>query len=45
MLGIYGPSVFTVELDEWARHRKAIVTPFDENLMNLVWEETVRQTT
>ncbi|KID88384.1 Cytochrome P450, partial [Metarhizium majus ARSEF 297] len=40
MLAIYGPSVFTVGLDDWPRHRKAVVAPFNDNLMSLVWRET-----
>ncbi|KAI0382414.1 putative cytochrome P450 [Hypomontagnella monticulosa] len=44
MLAFYGPSVFTVGLSDWPRHRKAVAAPFDEDLMGLVWEETSRQT-
>ncbi|KAI3317209.1 putative cytochrome P450 [Xylariaceae sp. AK1471] len=44
MLAFYGPSVFTVGLDDWPRHRKAVAAPFSEGLMKLVWEETLRQT-
>ncbi|KAI8948537.1 putative cytochrome P450 [Xylaria longipes] len=44
MLAFYGPSVFTVGLDDWPRHRKAVATPFSEGLMNLVWRETLRHT-
>lgn len=45
MLAIYGPSVFTVELHDWPRHRKAIAAPFNEDLMEFVWNETLRYTT
>ncbi|KAI0398831.1 putative cytochrome P450 [Xylaria palmicola] len=44
MLAFYGPSVFTVGLDDWPRHRKAVATPFSEGLMDLVWKETLRHT-
>ncbi|GAW24572.1 hypothetical protein ANO14919_141590 [Xylariales sp. No.14919] len=44
MLGFYGPSVFTVGLDDWPRHRRAIAAPFSEGLMKQVWDETLRQT-
>ncbi|KAI1173443.1 putative cytochrome P450 [Nemania sp. FL0916] len=44
MLAFYGPSVFTVGLDDWPRHRKAVAAPFSEGLMNLVWKETLQHT-
>ncbi|KAI0868543.1 putative cytochrome P450 [Hypoxylon argillaceum] len=44
MLAFYGPSVFTVGLDDWPRHRKAVAAPFSETLMNMVWNETLRLT-
>ncbi|KAG8425887.1 hypothetical protein J3459_008582 [Metarhizium acridum] len=44
MLAIYGPSVFTVGLDDWPRHRKAVVAPFNDDLMSLVWRETLCHT-
>ncbi|KAI0394224.1 putative cytochrome P450 [Xylariaceae sp. FL0594] len=44
MLAFYGPSVFTVGLSDWPRHRKAVAAPFSEGLMKLVWEETLQQT-
>lgn len=44
MLEIYGPSVFTVGLDDWPRHRKAVVAPFNSRLMRLVWHETLLHT-
>ncbi|KJZ77353.1 hypothetical protein HIM_03077 [Hirsutella minnesotensis 3608] len=44
MLEIYGPSVFTVGLDDWPRHRKAVVAPCNEDLMKMVWKETLRHT-
>ncbi|KID72296.1 Cytochrome P450, partial [Metarhizium brunneum ARSEF 3297] len=44
MLAIYGPSIFTVGLDDWPRHRKAVVGPFNDDLMSLVWRETLCHT-
>lgn len=44
MLAIYGPSVFTVDLDEWPRHRKAVAAPFNEELMKAVWDESLLHT-
>ncbi|KAK8925542.1 Cytochrome P450 2W1 [Metarhizium anisopliae] len=44
MLAIYGPSIFTVGLDDWPRHRKAVVAPFNDDLMSLVWRETLCHT-
>lgn len=44
MLAIYGPSVFTVGLDDWPRHHKAVVAPFNDDLMSLVWRETLCHT-
>ncbi|KAI1308544.1 putative cytochrome P450 [Xylaria venustula] len=44
MLAFYGPSVFTVGLDDWPRHRKAVAAPFSEDLMSLVWKKTLRHT-
>ncbi|KAK8124366.1 cytochrome P450 monooxygenase [Apiospora kogelbergensis] len=44
MLAVYGPNVFTVELDDWPRHRKAIAAPFNEMTMSLVWGESLKQT-
>ncbi|KAI5866716.1 putative cytochrome P450 [Durotheca rogersii] len=43
MLAFYGPSVFTVGLDDWPRHRKAVAAPFSEGLMKLVWKEALCQ--
>lgn len=45
MLSLYGPSVFTVESETWSRHRKAVVAPFTETLMKVVWDQSLRYTT
>ena len=44
MLAIYGPSVFTVDMDDWPRHRRAVAAPFNEDLMELVWDEAILHT-
>lgn len=43
MLTVFGPSVFTVDLQDWPRHRKAVGAPFNETIMKLVWDESLRQ--
>ncbi|KAK8066135.1 cytochrome P450 [Apiospora hydei] len=43
MLAVYGPSVFTVGLDDWPRHRKAMAAPFHEGTMRMVWDESLKQ--
>ncbi|CAG8959242.1 hypothetical protein HYFRA_00012600 [Hymenoscyphus fraxineus] len=44
ILAIYGPSVLTVELEDWPRHRKAVAAPFNQANTRFVWDETLRQT-
>ncbi|RYP07011.1 hypothetical protein DL765_009280 [Monosporascus sp. GIB2] len=44
MLAVYGPSVFTVGLKDWPRHRNAVSRPFSETIMTFVWDESLRQT-
>lgn len=34
----------SVKLDDWPRHRKAVVAPFNDDLMSLVWRETLCHT-
>lgn len=41
MLAFYGPSIFSVQLDDWPRHRKAVAAPFNEDLMRLVWRQSL----
>ncbi|KAF3760401.1 putative cytochrome P450 [Cryphonectria parasitica EP155] len=43
MLSVYGPSVFTVKMQDWPRHRRAVAAPFNEPLMEFVWGEALRQ--
>ncbi|KAI1299045.1 cytochrome P450 [Xylaria venustula] len=42
LLEIYGPCISTVG-DEWSRHRKVVAAPFNESIMEFVWEESLRQ--
>lgn len=44
MLNVYGPSVFTVGLQDWPRHRKAVAAPFNQSIMKFVWDTTLGQT-
>ncbi|TVY16613.1 Cytochrome P450 [Lachnellula arida] len=44
ILAIYGPSVLTVNLDDWPRHRKAVAAPFNQANAEFVWGEALRQT-
>ncbi|KAK3317335.1 putative cytochrome P450 [Cercophora scortea] len=43
MLAVYGPSVVTVGLQDWPRHRKAVATTFNESINQFVWDESLRQ--
>lgn len=42
MLSVYGPSVFTVRIPDWPRHRRAVAAPFNESIMKFVWNESLR---
>lgn len=44
MLEAYGPCISTASWAEWPRHRKILATPFNENLMRFVWNESLNQT-
>ncbi|KAI1211127.1 putative cytochrome P450 [Annulohypoxylon truncatum] len=44
MLAVYGPSVFTVQQNDWPRHRRAVAAPFNEAIMKSVWNQSLRQT-
>lgn len=44
MLEAYGPCISTASWVEWPRHRKILATPFNENLMRFVWNESLNQT-
>lgn len=43
LLEVYGPCLSTAGTDDWARHRKILAAPFNENIMKLVWDGTLRQ--
>ncbi|KAI0190105.1 cytochrome P450 [Astrocystis sublimbata] len=43
LLELYGPCISTAKWEEWPRHRKVIATPFNETIMNSVWDESLRQ--
>lgn len=43
MLEVYGPSVFTVGMRDWPRHRRAVAAPFNEAGMEFVWGEALHQ--
>lgn len=44
ILAIFGPSILTVKLEDWPRHRKAVSVPFNQANTEFVWNETLRQT-
>ncbi|EED23502.1 cytochrome P450, putative [Talaromyces stipitatus ATCC 10500] len=44
ILAIFGPSILTVKLEDWPRHRKAVSVPFNQANTKFVWNETLRQT-
>ncbi|PVI02122.1 cytochrome P450 [Periconia macrospinosa] len=43
ILEIFGPCISSATAENWARHRKAIAAPFNENIMSFVWSESVQQ--
>lgn len=43
LLEVYGPCISTAGSDDWARHRKILAAPFNENIMKFVWDESLRQ--
>ncbi|KAJ5710783.1 cytochrome P450 [Penicillium malachiteum] len=43
VLEVYGPCISTVNGPDWARHRKIVTAPFNENIMSYVWDESVEQ--
>ncbi|KAH8891773.1 cytochrome P450 [Thozetella sp. PMI_491] len=44
LLEVYGPCLSTSGSgDDWARHRKVLAAPFNENTMAFVWGEALRQ--
>ncbi|KAF2188427.1 cytochrome P450 monooxygenase [Zopfia rhizophila CBS 207.26] len=44
LLEVYGPCLPTADQPNWARQRKILATPFNENVMSFVWNETIHQT-
>ncbi|KAF2967255.1 hypothetical protein GQX73_g6347 [Xylaria multiplex] len=42
LLEVYGPCVSTAG-DDWARHRRVLAAPFNESIMEFVWNESLRQ--
>ncbi|TGJ76588.1 hypothetical protein E0Z10_g10868 [Xylaria hypoxylon] len=42
LLEVYGPCVSTAG-DDWARHRRVLAAPFNESIMEFVWDESLRQ--
>ena len=43
LLEIYGPCISTASWSEWPRRRKVLATPFNENIMAFVWNESLGQ--
>ncbi|KAE8150733.1 cytochrome P450 monooxygenase [Aspergillus avenaceus] len=43
ILGFLGPNVFTVNGDEWKRHRRMVAASLDERISKLVWTESCEQ--
>ncbi|GKZ57622.1 hypothetical protein AnigIFM60653_012028 [Aspergillus niger] len=43
VLEVYGPCISTASWNDWPRHRKVLATPFNENAMSFVWDESVEQ--
>lgn len=43
LLEVYGPCLSTAGSDDWARHRKILAAPFNENIMKFVWDESLCQ--
>ncbi|RWA10959.1 hypothetical protein EKO27_g4159 [Xylaria grammica] len=42
LLEVYGPCISTAG-DDWPRHRRVIAAPFNESIMEFVWNESLRQ--
>ncbi|KAF7931659.1 uncharacterized protein EAE98_004395 [Botrytis deweyae] len=43
LLEVYGPCISTANWTNWPRHRKVLATPFNENIMKFVWQESLKQ--
>jgi cytochrome P450 len=44
LLEVYGPCLSTAGWHDWSRHRKPLAAPFNESIMQFVWNESLRQT-
>ncbi|KAL8831430.1 MAG: hypothetical protein Q9191_000874 [Dirinaria sp. TL-2023a] len=42
-LNVFGPSLITVEGDDWQRHRRLTAPSFNEKASSVVWAEALRQ--
>lgn len=42
-LNVFGPSLITVEGDDWQRHRRLTAPSFNERASSVVWAEALRQ--
>ncbi|KAL8707496.1 MAG: hypothetical protein Q9220_007486 [cf. Caloplaca sp. 1 TL-2023] len=42
-LELYGPCISTASWKDWPRHRKVLAAPFNENIMQFVWIESLKQ--
>jgi hypothetical protein len=40
---VYGPCVSTADRNNWPRHRKILAAQFNENVIKLVWSESLEQ--
>ncbi|KAI9675452.1 MAG: hypothetical protein M1822_008930 [Bathelium mastoideum] len=43
LLEVYGPCISTASWKDWPRHRKVLAAPFNESIMNFVWNESQKQ--
>ncbi|KAJ5707149.1 cytochrome P450 [Penicillium malachiteum] len=43
ILEVYGPCISTASPENWPRQRKVMATPFNENAMSFVWDESIKQ--
>lgn len=42
-LEVYGLCISTTSWEDWLRHRKVLAAPFNEKILKLVWNETLKQ--
>lgn len=43
MLNVFGDNVFTVGVNDWLRHRKAVARPLHDVTKGFIWHESLRQ--